>query len=79
VQSPADMCGVDLRHQGFMPVQPGSVLTLNKIRPGLTPPCNVQIKQRDEQIDSLQQQIMGLERTRDRCAPSMTSHATAGV
>ncbi len=28
--------------------------------------CNVQIKQRDEQIDSLQQQIMGLERTRDR-------------
>ncbi len=28
--------------------------------------CNVQITQRDEQIDSLQQQIMGLERTRDR-------------
>ena len=28
---------------------------------------NVQIKQRDEQVDSLQQQIMGLERTRDRC------------
>jgi hypothetical protein len=29
----------------------------------------VQLQQRDEQIDSLQQQILGLERTRDRCTP----------
>ena len=34
---------------------------------------HVQIKQRDEQIESLQQQIFGLERTRDRCTTDLSS------
>ena len=33
---------------------------------GLTEGMWMQVKQRNEQIDALQQQILGLERTRDR-------------
>ena len=33
---------------------------------GLTKGACMQVKQRNEQIDALQQQILGLERTRDR-------------
>ena len=35
--------------------------------PVLTKCIQMQVKQRNEQIDALQQQILGLERTRDRC------------
>ena len=34
--------------------------------PVLTKGIQMQVKQRNEQIDALQQQILGLERTRDR-------------
>lgn len=35
--------------------------------PVLTKGIQMQVKQRNEQINALQQQILGLERTRDRC------------
>jgi hypothetical protein len=46
---------------------------MNQGAPWVTGDYHVQIKQRDEQIESLQQQILGLERTRDRCTTDLSS------